>query len=284
MKSLFLANGINIVLDPILIFGLGPFPELGILGAAVATTTGRSIGVLYQLFLLGGGTHRISLGVRDLALAPAVMKRLLVLSTNGILQFAIATSAWIMLMSIVARSGTAAVAGYTIAMRIVEFIILPAWGLSNAASTLVGQALGAGKVTRAQLAVAITARYNFFFMMLIGVIFIIVPDPFVRIFTSDPVVIDYGAACLRYLAYGYGFYALGMVMVQALNGAGDTFTPMIINLICFWLIQLPLAWYLAETAGFGARGVFAAITIAESLIALLAYAVFRSGRWKLLQV
>ncbi|MBT8131445.1 MAG: MATE family efflux transporter [Gammaproteobacteria bacterium] len=280
MKSLALANGINIILNPLLIFGVGPFPELGITGAAIATTTGRSVGVVYQFVLLGGGKHRVTLGLRNLAIVPSVMRRLLVLSANGIMQFAIATSAWIMLMTIVARSGTAAVAGYTIAMRIVEFIILPAWGLSNAAATLVGQALGAGKATRAQLAVAITARYNFIFMMLIGVVFIVIPDPFVRIFSPDPVVVAYGSDCLRYLAYGYGFYALGMVMVQALNGAGDTFTPMIINLVCFWLIQLPLAWSLAETAGFGAHGVFAAITVAESLIALFAFAVFRSGKWK----
>lgn len=279
MKSLFLANGINIVLDPVLIFGLGPFPEMGIIGAAVATTTGRSIGVLYQLWSLHNGSHRVRLALRDLVIVPRVIKRLLVLSTNGILQFLFATSAWIILMSIVARSGTSAVAGYTIAMRIVEFVILPAWGLGNAAATLVGQALGARKPSRAKLAVAITARYNFAFMMLVGIVFIVLPEPFVRIFATDPVIIDYGSACLRYLAYGYGFYALGMVMVQALNGAGDTFTPMIINLVCFWLIQIPLAWYLAETAGFGARGVFAAITIAESLIAVLALWVFRRGRW-----
>ena len=284
MKSLVLANGINIVLDPMLIFGIGPFPELGVTGAAIATTIGRSIGVLYQLWLLNSGRRRVTLKLRDLGIAPAVMRRLLVLSGNGIMQFGIATSAWILLMTIVARSGTAAVAGYTIAMRIVEFVILPAWGLSNAAATLVGQALGAGKPSRAQVAVAVTARYNFAFMAVIGVIFIVIPGPFIRIFTADPVVIDYGSACLRYLAYGYGFYALGMVMVQALNGAGDTFTPMLINLFCFWVIQLPLAWYLAETAGFGARGVFAAITIAESLIALLAYWVFRRGRWQYRQV
>ncbi|MBT8137809.1 MAG: MATE family efflux transporter [Gammaproteobacteria bacterium] len=284
MRSLMLANGINIVLDPLLIFGIGPFPELGVTGAAVATTTGRSIGVLYQLLLLGGGNQRVTLRWRDLGIVPQVMRRLLVLSANGILQFFFATSAWIVLMALVARSGTAAVAGYTIAMRIVEFVILPAWGLGNAAATLVGQSLGAGKPSRAKLAVGITARYNFYFMASIGVVFIIIPHLFVRIFTDEPLVIEYGAACLRFLAYGYGFYALGMVMVQALNGAGDTFTPMLINLVCFWLIQLPLAWYLAETAGFGARGAFAAITIAESLIALLAWWAFRAGRWQRLQV
>ncbi len=284
MKSLLLANAINIVLDPLLIFGIGPFPEMGITGAAVATTTGRSIGVLYQLWLLRSGTLRVRLGLRDLAIVPPVMGRLIVLSTNGVLQFFFATSAWIVLMSLVARSGTAAVAGYTIAMRIVEFVILPAWGLSNAAATLVGQSLGAGKPSRARLAVAITARYNFGFMAAIGIVFIVVPGVFVTIFTRDPEVVGYANACLRFLAYGYGFYALGMVMVQALNGAGDTFTPMLINLVCFWLIQLPLAWSLAEHFGFGARGVFAAITIAESLIALLAFWAFRRGRWARKQV
>ncbi len=278
MRALWLANGINLVLDPVLIFGLGPAPELGIMGAAIATTIGRGTGVLYQLWMLHRGRLRVRLRLADFVIVPVVMRRLLVLSANGIAQYFIAVAAWIFLMSLVARSGTAAVAGYTIALRVIEFVILPAWGLSNAVATMVGQALGAGKPSRAQYAILLTARYNFAFLVAVGTAFIAAPELFVRIFSPDPLVLEFGAAALRYIAFGYGLYAIGMVLMQALNGAGDTRTPMLINLVCFWLIQIPLAWMLEQS--FGARGVYVAIVVAESLTAVFAYFVVRRGTWK----
>jgi len=280
MRALWLANGINLVLDPCLIFGLGPFPELGLTGAAVATTIGRGCGVLYQLSVLVRGSGRIRIGRAQLRLDPRVMLRLARVSLGGIGQFLISTSSWVALVRVIGAFGSAAVAGYTIAIRVILVTILPSWGLSNSAATLMGQNLGAGKPDRAEKSVWTAARFNFFFLVTVAVIFIIFAELVIRIFNGQPEVVAHGVACLRYVSYGYGFYAYGMVIVQAFNGAGDTTTPTVINFFCYWLFQIPLAYVLAFWAGLGATGVFLAITIAESVLTLVAVVVFRRGRWK----
>jgi len=280
MRSLWLANLINILLDPCLIFGLGPFPELGLFGAAVGTTIGRGIGVLYQLWILFRGNGRITIRARHARLNPKVMLSLLRVSLGGILQMVIATASYLGLVRILTPFGSSALAGYTIALRIIIVTILPSWGLSNAAATLVGQNLGAGKPDRAERSAWLTGFYNMIFLGSVAVVFIAFPGPLIRIFTDDPEIIAIGVDCLRFISYGYIFYAWGMVMVQSFNGAGDTFTPTWINLFCYWFFQIPLAWTLARTAGLGPRGVFMAITLAESLLAVVGILVFRRGRWK----
>lgn len=284
MRALWLANGINIVLDPILIFGLGPFPEMGVTGAAVATTIGRGIGVAYQLWKLFDLGSRVPMALSHMGIDPAVMLRLLRVSLGGVLQFLIATSAWIALMRIVAPFGSEAVAGYTIAIRVIIFTILPAWGLGNAAATLVGQNLGAGQPDRAVRSVWITVRYNLVFMVGVAILFIALAPWIIGIFTDNPTVTQHGVECLRIISYGYGFYAVGMILIQSLNGAGDTDTPTIINFICFWLFQIPLAWWLAQPMDLGPKGVFIAVMVAESLIAAAAWWVFQRGRWRDRQV
>jgi len=280
MRSLWFANLINIILDPCFIFGLGPFPKMGVTGAAVATTIGRGLGVVYQLFTLWRGQGRIRLSSAALRLDSEVMLRLVRVSIGGIFQFLIATASWLGLVRIIAFFGSTALAGYTIALRIIIFAILPSWGMSNAAATLVGQNLGAGKPGRAEQSVWKTAFYNMLFLVGIAFVFIIFAEPLIRLFTSDPAVVPIGTACLRFVSYGYGFYAYGMVMVQAFNGAGDTATPTKINLFCYWLFEIPLAYVLAIQAGLGANGVFLAITIAESTIAVVGILAFRRGRWR----
>jgi putative MATE family efflux protein len=280
MRVLWLANGLNIVLDPCLIFGLGPFPELGVTGAAVATTIGRGVGVAYQLWILFRGGSRIRLTLHDIRLNLRVMLRLLRVSVGGILQILIATSSWVVLVWLVGRFGSAAVAGYTIAIRIVIFTILPAWGLANAAATLVGQNLGAGQPDRAETSAWRAARYNFVFLVAVAAVFITFAAPLIRIFSTDAAVVAYGVACLRWVSYGYGFYAYGMVIVQSFNGSGDTTTPTVINTFCYWMFQLPMAWLLATRTGLGATGVLIAITVAESMVSVVGVLVFRRGRWK----
>jgi putative MATE family efflux protein len=280
MRLLWISNIINLILDPCLIFGLGPFPRLGVTGAALATFTGRSIGVLYQFYRLARGTERLPSLARHLRVNLKVLWRLFRVSITGILQFAIAHTSWIGLVRIVSTFGAAALAGYTIAIRIVVFVILPSWGLSNAAATLVGQNLGAGKPDRAETSVWRTGFYNMLFLGGVGVILIMFAEPAVRLFTHDPEVIPLAASCLRILSYGNIGYAYGMVMLQAFNGAGDTITPTWVNLFGFWFLEIPLAYWLAIPMTLRSKGVFFSIVIAEGSIALAGILLFRRGRWK----
>ncbi len=280
MKSLWISNLLNMLIDPCLVFGLGPFPEMGLTGAGIGTFVGRGAGVAYQLFILFGGKGRIAVRREERHLDFRVMWHLLKVSLGGIFQFFVATASWLGLVRIVAVFGSPALAGYTIAIRIILFTLLPSWGMSNAAATLVGQNLGAGKPERAEKSVWLTAFANMVFLAIVTVVFLLLAQPLVGIFTDDPEVIVQGVACLQYISYGYVFYAYGMVMVQAFNGAGDTVTPTIINLICYWLLQIPMAYVLALKVGFASNGVFLAITIAESLIAVVGILAFRRGRWK----
>lgn len=280
MRALWLANGINIALDPCLIFGLGPFPELGVTGAAIATNIGRGVGVGYQLYCLTGAHSVIRLGLADLRPKFDLLLRLLRVSLPGAGQLIIAMSSYVLLMRIVADYGSTAVAGLTIGIRIFAFTFLPAWGLGNAAATLVGQNLGAGQPERAEKSVWMAARWNTAVLVGVALLFIAIPEILARPFTSDPAVVAHVVDCLRIVALGYGFFAFGMVVTQALNGAGDTDTPTRVNFFCLWLFQLPLAWWLSRTLGLGPQGVFASIAIADSLLAVVAVIVFRRGRWK----
>ncbi|MGB5255735.1 MAG: MATE family efflux transporter [Woeseiaceae bacterium] len=280
LRSLWLANGINIVLDPCLIFGLGPFPEMGVTGAAVATTIGRGVGVLYQLWYLLGIRGRITLRAQHLTLVPELSMRLLRISIGGIGQFLIATASWIGVMRIVALYGSPAIAAYTIALRMMEFTFLPAWGLGNAAATLVGQNLGAGQPDRAAESAWQAAKYNAAFMAVAGAFMLLFASAITGLFTSEPDVLYWGTRCLQILGMGFPMYAVGMVMIQSLNGAGDTLTPAILNLICFWLVQIPLAYLLATRTALGPNGAFTAIVVSESLLTILSVIVFRRENWK----
>ncbi|HYK41346.1 MAG TPA: MATE family efflux transporter, partial [Thermoanaerobaculia bacterium] len=280
MRVLWFANIINLVLDPCLIFGLGPFPALGVTGAAVATTCGRGTAVLVQFIILFRGRRRIGIARRHLRLDPAVMGRMLRLSGNAILQVLIGTASWIGLVRILSTFGSAAIAGYTIAVRIIVFAILPSWGMSNAAATMVGQSLGAGKPDRAEKSVWIAGFYNMIFLGSVGIVFVTMAGRIVSLFTSDPAVVPIAVAGLRTVSYGFLFYAYGMVMVSAFNGAGDTFTPTVINFCCFWLWEIPLAYFLAWRAGLGPQGVFWAIAVAFSTVAVVGSIAFKRGRWK----
>jgi putative MATE family efflux protein len=280
MRLLWVSNIINLVLDPCLIFGWGPFPKLGVTGAALATLTGRSIGVLYQFYRLLRGTERIRILRNQIHVNLGVLLRLLRVSVTGILQFVIAHTSWIGLMRIVSVFGSLTLAGYTIAIRILIFILLPSWGLSNAAATLVGQNLGAKQPERAQISVWRTGFYNMLFLGIIGVIFLIFATPMVRLFTNDPTVVPLAATCLRILSYGNIGYAYGMVMLQAFNGAGDTVTPTIVHFFGFWVLEIPLAYFLAIPGHVGANGVYISIVVAECAIAAAGILLFRRGRWK----
>ena len=280
MRLLWVSNILNLILDPCLIFGLGPFPRLGVTGAALATFSGRSIGVLYQFYRLMKGSERIRIPPSLLRLNPRVMWRLIRVSLTGILQFAIANTSWIALVRIVSVFGAAALAGYTIAIRIIIFVILPSWGLSNAAATLVGQNLGAGHPQRAEQAVWRTGLYNMLFLGIIGVVFIFTATPLVRLFTHDPAVVPLAASALRILSYGNIAYAYGMVMLQSFNGAGDTVTPTIVNFFGFWVLEIPLAWWLALHQGLRSTGVFLSIVIAQAAVAIAGILLFRRGKWK----
>jgi putative MATE family efflux protein len=283
MRALWIANGINVVIDPCLIFGLGPFPEMGLVGAAIGTNIGRGAGVLYQLWGFRRGT-RLRIERKDLSIDGSVIKSLLRLSAGGVGQLLVATGSYVVLIRLLAGFGSAVLAGYVVAIRVVIFIILPAWGLSNAAATLVGQNLGANKPDRAERAVWLTGTWNMGFMALVTLLLVAFARPIVELFTTDPAASPVGVEALTIISYGYVFYAWGMVMMQAFNGAGDTGTPTRTNIICFWLFEIPLAYLLAGPAGMGPTGVFWAISLSYSLSAVIGMLLFRQGKWKLKKV
>ncbi|PWT93734.1 MAG: MATE family efflux transporter [Acidobacteria bacterium] len=284
MRVLWLANWINILLGPCFIFGLGPFPKLGVTGAAIATNIGRGSGVLFQLYKLSRKDGRIKIGKHHLRVDTGIMKNILGISGIGIFQSLIGMTSWIGLIRILSSFGSVAVAGYTVGIRIIIFALLPSWGLSNAAATLVGQNLGAQKPDRAEKSVWITCRHNFVFLGIIGTLFLVFAPFLISIFTKDPAVAQFGIQCLRIVSCGFLFYAYGMVVTQAFNGAGDTWTPTFINVFCFWLCEIPLGYFLSRHAGWGPSGVFFAITFAFSLLAVISVVIFRKGRWKLRKV
>jgi len=281
MRVLWLANAINIALGPCLIFGLGPFPALGVKGAAIATNIGRGTGALFALSrLLGGRSSRISIARRHIRVEPAAMWRLIRLSASGTLQTLIGTASWIGLIRILSSFGSGVLAGYTIGIRVIIFALLPSWGLSNAGATMVGQALGARKPERAEQAVWVAGFYNMCFLGVVGLLFVLLARPIANIFTTDPAVVPNAVDALRIISLGFLFYAYGMVIAAAFNGAGDTMTPTILNVVVFWLWEIPLAFVLSKTLDFGPRGVYLAVTVAFSTLALLSAALFKRGRWK----
>jgi putative MATE family efflux protein len=280
MRVLWISNLINLTLDPCLIFGLGPFPALGVTGAAVSTLTGRTCGVIFQFWTLAKGKNRIELKIRQIRLIPSVLRSLARISITGVTQFAIGQMSWLLLVRMVSSFGAAALAGYTIGVRIFLFVLLPSWGLSGAAATMVGQNLGAGKPERASRAVFTTAIFNVSFLGLVSLVFLFFPERLVHLFTTEPVVAQQAALFLRTIALGNLAYAVGMVMVQSLNGAGDTVTPTLINIVGYWVVELPLAYVLAFHLHLQSRGVFTAVPIAEFCITCMGLAAFLSGRWK----
>jgi putative MATE family efflux protein len=280
MRVLWLGNILNIILGPCFIFGLGPFPRLGVTGAAIATNLGRGTAVICQLIVLLGGDGRVRLAARHLRLDLSLMRSVLKLSGSGTIQILIGTSSYIGLVRILSIFGSPALAGYTIGMRVIMFALLPAFGLSNAAATMVGQNLGAGRPDRAERAVWKAAQYNMVFLGGVGVVFLVGARVIAGLFTSDPLVLAFAVSCLRIVSLGFLFYACGMVLTQAFNGAGDTWTPTLINLGVFWLWEIPLAWWLSSRTSLGARGVFMALTIAYSLLAVVSAVLFRRGAWK----
>lgn len=284
MRALWLANGINILLGPLFVFGIGPFPRLGVTGAAVATTIGRSVGVLYLLRALARGNGRLAVRRAQFRVDSETMKTIFRLAKNGIVQTLIGFTSWIGLVKILAAFGSVPLAGYTIAMRVVMFALLPSWGLGNAAATLVGQNLGASNPARAEAAVWKAAFYNFVFLGIVGLLLVLFGDSVVRLFTPDVAVVAQGGRCLRIVAAGFSFYAYGMVVTQAFNGAGDTRTPTWINLGCFWLGEIPLAMFLAHGLGLGPTGAYVAIAVAFSAVAVVSITLFRRGRWKSVNV
>ena len=284
MKVLWIGKMINIILDPCLIFGLGPFPQMGVTGAAIATNIGRGAAVLVQFYLLFFGRKRIRLSLSHLVVDFKVMLKLLKLSFGSIGQNLIGTTSWIALVRIISIFGSEVVAGYTIAIRIIGFTILPSWGISNASATLVGQNLGAKKPERAERAVWVTGWVNMILLGLIGLVLVLFPEPFIRLFIGNENVIKSGVLGLRIISIGFIAYGLGMVLVNSFNGAGDTSTPLKINIFAFWIVEIPLAWFLAIKAGLNEEGVFIAIVVAESLMTFIAWLVFRKGKWKLKEV
>ena len=280
MRTLWLANWINILLGPCLIFGLGPFPKLGIVGAAIATTIGRGTGALFALSKLIRSGGRFNIERHHLRIEPSIITRMIRLSGTGTLQVFIGMASWIGLVRIISSFGSNAVAGYTFGIRVILFALLPSWGMANAAATMVGQALGAKNPARAERAVWQAGFYNMIFLGVIGLIFIFFAPKIIWLYTDVPDVAQYGVDCLRIVAYGFLFYAYGMVLGQSFNGAGDAWTPTIINLFVFWLWEIPLAYGLSVKMNMGPRGVFVAITVAFSTLAVVSAIVFRQGRWK----
>jgi putative MATE family efflux protein len=279
MRLLWVSNILNLILDPCLIFGLGPFPKLGVTGAALATFSGRGIGVLYQFYRLGKGTERLCILACHVRLHATVLWRLVRVSITGILQFLISQASWIGLVRIVSLFGAPALAAYTIAIRIVIFAILPSWGLSNAAATLVGQNLGAGRPDRARSAVWRTGLWNMIFLGGLGIVFIVFAPGIIGLFTQDPAVVPIAIDCLRIFSCGNIAFAYGMVLMQAFNGAGDTLTPTYINLFGFWILEIPLAWWLAMHSFMHVNGVFVAVVVAQAVVVVIGLVLFRQGRW-----
>jgi putative MATE family efflux protein len=280
MRSLWLANVFNIILDPCFIFGLGPFPELGVTGAAVATTIGRGLGVVFQLGILFKGRCKIKIQKNHLKIDFQIIRNLLRVSCGGALQYLVETASWIGLVRIIALFGSNAIAGYTIAIRIISFTFLPSWGIANVASTMVGQNLGAKNPVRAEKAVWQIALVNLTMLGGVSLFLILFPEFLARIFTDDAAIILYAKDCLFYIAICYPFLAYGLVLTQAFNGAGDTYTPTWINFFCYWLFQIPLAYFLAVPLHLQSKGVFIGIAISESVLAIVAVFVFRRGNWK----
>jgi len=282
MWVLFISNGLNIILDPLFIFGYGPIPALGVKGAAVATSIGRGTGVLIQLIILFSGFSIIKIAKRHIRLAIDIIWNIIKVGSGSTIQFLIASASWLFIMWIISTNFSEEVlAGYVISIRVIIFTILPSWGLANAAATLVGQNLGAGFPDRAEKSVWTSAFYNMLFLLLISIVFFIFAKPIIGIFSQNPDVIKAGITSLRIICAGYVFFAYGMVISQAFNGAGDTYTPTVINIIAFWMIQIPLAYYLAR---YGTEGVYIAIAIAESVLAVISILVFRRGKWKTVKI
>ncbi|MEM1215475.1 MAG: MATE family efflux transporter [Bacteroidota bacterium] len=280
MRALWLANGINIILDPLFIHGFGPIPAMGVAGAAVATTIGRSIGVAFQLYVLLSGRGTISLRLGSWKVDWGLLQRLGKIASNGALQYLIASASWLFLMRITARFGSEAVAGYTIAIRLIIFTLLPAWGLSNATATLVGQNLGANQPDRAEASVKIAAWIAGGFLGGVSIVYLFFGPQLIAFFDDTPAVLASGTTALRIFAYGYALYGFGMVFTQAFNGSGDTRTPMFINIIAFWVVEIPLGYFLAWYLNWGVEGVVTAVIIAETVLTALAFVLFRRGKWK----
>src|SRR5690606_21056205 len=274
----------NIILDPLLIMGYGPFPELGVKGAAIATNIGRGVGVAYQIYHLVKGSSVVKLHLSHLRVKVSIILTMIRVSAGGIGQMLIGSASWIFLMRIMSDFGEAPLAGYFIAIRIIIFAILPAWGMANASATLVGQNLGAGQPDRAEKSVWRAGLINMIFLAFITVLFYSMADYILRFFSTDEEVLRHGIQCLKIVSLGYVFYAYGMVINQSLNGAGDTRTPTLISIVGFWIFQIPLAYALAEIFETGPVGVYVAISIAESLMAIAGILIFRKGNWKLVKV
>lgn len=284
MRSLWFANILNIILDPIFIFGLGPVHSFGVEGAAIATNIGRASGVIYQLVYMARGKGILQITSKHLPLDWTIIKKLVKVSVGGTAQFLIGSASWIFLMKIMANFGSAALAGYTIAIRVIVFTILPSWGLANASATLVGQNLGSDQPDRAENSVWRTGLFNVIFLCAVMVVFLFLAPDIMGFFTADVDAYNYGVSCLRIIALGYMFYGYGMVITQSFNGAGDTRTPTILNFFGFWLFQIPLAYFLAFNLKLEANGVFMAIPIAESALAIAGILVFRKGNWKKVKI
>ncbi|KYH04431.1 MULTISPECIES: MATE family efflux transporter [Chryseobacterium] len=285
MKSLWIANIANIILCPILIKGVGPAPALGLTGAALATTIGRSIGVIYQLYHLLVADTQIRIKLPYFKPNYSLIKSIIKIATPGIFQFVIASCSWIFLAELVATTGGEnASAGYQTALRLMMFFMLPAWGLSNAASTLVGQNMGANEMLRAEQSVMKTVKYNVIFMLVVSLIFLFMGNFLVSFFTQEMAIKDFAKNALQIMSIGFIFYGIGMVMINAFNGAGDTWTPTWVNLFGFWLFQIPLAYFLSKYLDLGPKGVFISIPAAETLITIVAFILFKKGKWKTIKV
>jgi putative MATE family efflux protein len=284
MRVLWVANGINIIMDPVLILGLGPFPALGVQGAAIATNLGRGTAVLMQFYLLARSHGRLRVRVEHLKVIPSIMWRVIRLSATGMLQIFISVASWVGLIRILASFGDQVLAGYTIGIRLIIFALLPSWGMANAAATMVGQSLGAEKPDRAERSVSIAGFYNMIFLGITGLLFMIFAPAVVRLFTTEPEAMRHGVLCLRIVSSGFLFFAYGMVLTQSFNGAGAPWTPTIINLFCFWFFELPAAYAMAYALGWGPVGVYIAMTVSSASLAVVSAIVFRRGKWKLKKV